>query len=45
MIRKFKALMAAALIAAVVVPFIPATSQAGSAAQANYWHRHDDKGW
>jgi Spy/CpxP family protein refolding chaperone len=46
MTRKLKTLIAAALIAAAAVPFIPATSQAGSyAAQQNYWHRHDDKGW
>ena len=46
MTRKFKAMVAAALIAAAAVPFIPATSQADSyAAEQNYWHKHDDNGW
>ena len=46
MTRKFKAMVAAALIAAAAVPFIPATSQAASyAAEQNYWHKHDDNGW
>jgi hypothetical protein len=45
MTRKLKAMVAAALIAAAALPFIPATSQAQSAAEQNYWHRHDDKGW
>jgi hypothetical protein len=46
MTRKFKAMVAAALIAAAAVPFIPATSQAGSyAAEQSYWHHNDIKGW
>ena len=46
MTRKFKAMVAAALIVAAAVPFIPATSQAASyAAEQNYWHKHDDNGW
>jgi hypothetical protein len=46
MIRKFKAMVVAALIAAAAVPFISAPSHADSyAAEQNYWHVHDDKGW
>jgi hypothetical protein len=46
MIRKFKAMVVAALIAAAAVPFISAPSHAASyAAEQNYWHVHDDKGW
>jgi hypothetical protein len=45
MIRTFKISVAAILIAAVVVPFLPATSNAGPYDGGAYWHRHDDKGW
>jgi len=37
--------VAAILIATVVVPFLPATSNAGPYDGGAYWHRHDDKGW
>jgi hypothetical protein len=45
MIRKFKTAIAALLIAAAAVPFVPATSNAGPYDGGAYWHRHDDKGW
>jgi len=45
MIRTFKLSVAAILIATVVVPFLPATSNAGPYDGGAYWHRHDDKGW
>jgi hypothetical protein len=46
MIQTFKISLAAVLIAAAAVSFLPTTSNAGPYGGGGaYWHRHDDKGW